>query len=69
MARLHDAYFGFLTFFCWLAWRECSLGIKMLWFVLITVEGNIIKSLCVLLQLFGLPPDEHASAWFRQKAA
>jgi hypothetical protein len=60
---------GFLTFFCWLAWRECSLGIKVLWFVLIMVGGNIIMSLYVPLQLFGLPPDEHASALFRQTAA
>jgi hypothetical protein len=56
-------------FFCWLAWKERSLGIEVLWLVLVKVGGNIIKSLCVLLQLFGLPPDEHASALFRQKAA
>jgi hypothetical protein len=29
MATLYDAYFGFLTFFCWLAWRERSLGTKV----------------------------------------
>jgi len=40
-----------------------------LWFVLIMVGGNIIMSLCVLPQLFGLLPDEPASALFRQKAA
>ncbi len=69
MATLYDAYFGFLTFFCWLAWRERSLGIKIFWFVLIMAGGNIIMSLYVLLQLFGLRPDEPASALFRQKAA
>jgi sensor histidine kinase regulating citrate/malate metabolism len=40
-----------------------------LWFVLIMVGGNIIMSLYVPLQLFGLRPDEHASALFRQTAA
>jgi len=69
MATLYDAYFGFLTFFCWLAWRERSLRIKIFWFVLIMAGGNIIMSLYVLLQLFGLRPDEPASALFRQKAA
>jgi hypothetical protein len=69
MATLYDAYFGFITFFCWLAWRERSLGIKLLWFVLIMAGGNIAMSLYVLLQLFGLRADESASALFRQKTA
>jgi hypothetical protein len=69
MATLYDAYFGFLTFFCWLAWRERSLGLKILWFVLIMAGGNIAMSLYVLLQLFGLKPEESVSALFRQKAA
>jgi hypothetical protein len=69
MATLYDAYFGFIAFFCWLAWRERSLGIKLLWFVLIMAAGNIAMSLYVLLQLFGLRADESASALFRQKAA
>ena len=64
-----DAYFGFITFFCWLAWRERSLGIKIVWFVLIMALGNIAMSLYVLIQLFGLRADEPASALFRQKAA
>jgi Protein of unknown function (DUF1475) len=69
MATLYDAYFGFLTFFCWLAWRERSLGLKILWFVLIMAGGNMAMSLYVLLQLFGLKPDESVSALFRQKTA
>ncbi len=69
MATLYDAYFGFLTFFCWLAWREGSLGVKMVWFVLIMAGGNIAMSLYVLNQLFQLKPDEGVSALFRQKAA
>jgi hypothetical protein len=69
MATLYDAYFGFITFFCWLAWRERSLGIKIVWFVLIMALGNIAMSLYVLIQLFGLRAEESASALFRQKAA
>ena len=69
MATLYDAYFGFITFFCWLAWRERSRGIKIVWLVLIMALGNIAMSLYVLIQLFGLRAEESASALFRQKAA
>ena len=69
MATLYDAYCGFLTFFCWVAWRERSLGIKLSWFVLIMALGNIAMSLYVLIQLFGLQSEESASALFQQKAA
>jgi hypothetical protein len=69
MATLYDAYFGFVTFFCWLAWRERSLAVKILWFIFIMAAGNIAMSLYVLLQLFGLKPDDPVSALFRQKTA
>jgi len=68
-ATLYDAYFGFVTFFCWVAWRERSLGAKVVWFVLIMLLGNIAMSLYVLLQLFALHADEPVGTLFRQKAA
>jgi hypothetical protein len=48
---------------------SASLGAKILWFVLIMAGGNITMYLYVLLQLFGLRPDQPASALFGQKAA
>ena len=69
MATLYNAYCGFITFFCWVAWRERSFGIKILWFVLIMALGNIAMSLYVLIQLFGLKREESASALFQQKTA
>lgn len=68
-ATLYDAYFGFVTFFCWVAWQERSLGIKILWFVLIMTLGNIAMSSYMLLQLFDLKPEEPVAELFRQKAA
>jgi hypothetical protein len=68
-ATLYDAYFGFITFFCWLAWRERSLAYKIIWFVLIMLLGNIAMSLYVLIQLFAFKPEESLSALFRPKAA
>ena len=69
MATLYDAYFGFLTFFCWLAWRERSLARKVVWFVLIMTLGNIAMSAYVLWQLFGLKKEQGVDALFQQKAA
>lgn len=69
MATLYDAYFGFITFFCWLAWRERSLALKIVWFILIMALGNIAMSAYVLLQLFALRKEEGAAALFQQKAA
>jgi len=68
-ATLYDAYFGFITFFCWVAWREKALGLKVLWFVLIMALGNIAMSLYVLLQLFALRPEELVGALFQKKPA
>jgi hypothetical protein len=68
-ATLYDAYFGFITFFCWVAWRERSLALKIVWFLFIMLLGNIAMSFYVLLQLFALKSQDSVSALFRQKAA
>lgn len=68
-ATLYDAYFGFITFFCWVAWRERSLAAKTAWFILIMLLGNMAMSLYVLIQLFTMKPDDSGSALFRQKVA
>ena len=69
MATLYDAYFGFITFYCWLAWRERSLALKIIWFALIMTLGNIAMSAYVLIQLFTLKKEQGVSALFQQKAA
>jgi hypothetical protein len=61
-ATLFDAYFGFITFFVWVCFKERALWSKILWFVLIMSLGNIAMSGYVLLQLFQLRKDEPASA-------
>jgi len=53
---LADAYFGFLTFFVWVAYKETSTVARVGWFVAIMVLGNIAMSTYVLLQLFRVPP-------------
>ena len=58
MATLWDAYFGFITFFVWVCYKEVSVGARLLWFVLIIALGNIAMSAYVLVELFRLKPGE-----------
>ncbi len=51
LATLFDAYFGFLTFYVWVAYKEPGMFRKTLWFVLIMASGNIAMSLYMLIQL------------------
>jgi hypothetical protein len=62
VATLYDAYFGFLTFFVWVAYKERTLAPRLIWLVLIACLGNIAMSLYVLIQLFRLKPDQAAEA-------
>ncbi|MDE0866865.1 MAG: DUF1475 family protein [Rubripirellula sp.] len=51
VATLMDAYFGFLTFFVWVAYKEQSWVIRGTWFVAIMLLGNFVMSGYVLWQL------------------
>ena len=62
MATLYDAYFGFLTFYVWVLYKERTAWARVLWLVLIMGLGNIAMSLYVLTQLFRLKPHEPAEA-------
>src|SRR5205809_4987398 len=57
MATLYDAYFGFITFYVWVAYKEQSWAARVLWFVLIMSLGSIAMSVYVLTQLFRLKQD------------
>jgi len=54
-ATLLDAYFGFLTFFVWVVYKEASIVRSILWFVLIMLLGNIAMAIYALLQLGKVP--------------
>jgi hypothetical protein len=66
VATLYDAYFGFITFWVWVAYREKTLWSRLLWLVLILGLGNIAMSLYVLIQLFRLKPDQPVEALLRR---
>ena len=62
VATLYDAYFGFLTFYVWVAYKEPKMWSRIVWFLLIMGLGNIAMSLYVLIQLQRLRQEEPAEA-------
>lgn len=62
IATLIDAYYGFLTFYVWVFYKERRAGSRAGWFVAIMLLGNMAMSAYVLLQLARLRDDEPASA-------
>ena len=62
VATRWDAYFGFITFWVWVAYKESTVWSRALWLVLILALGNIAMSFYVLLQLFRLKPDQPVEA-------
>ena len=54
-ATLADAYFGFLTFYAWVFYKEVRAASRICWFVAIMLLGNIAMAAYVLLQLVKWP--------------
>ena len=54
-ATLADAYFGFLTFFVWVAYKERAWFALIVWLVAILLFGNIAMAVYCLIQLFRVP--------------
>ncbi len=55
IATLFDTYFAFLTFYCWLAYKETSNVARVAWLIAILLLGNISMAVYMLIQLFRLP--------------
>ena len=58
IATLFDAYFGFVTFYVWLAYKERRWAPRIGWLIAILLLGNMAMSAYVLLQLRRLPKEE-----------
>jgi len=57
IATLCDAYFGFVTFYVWLAWKERRWLPRVAWLIAILLLGNMAMATYVLLQLRRLPKE------------
>lgn len=55
VATLVDAYWAFLTFYVWVAWKEQSLLARVLWLPAILALGNLAMAAYMLRELFRIP--------------
>lgn len=60
VATLFDTYWGFLTFYCWLFYRETAFLRRILWLIAILLLGNIAMAIYMLILLFRLPANAKA---------
>ncbi len=51
VATLFDAYLAFVAFWIWVAWKEGSLGARILWLLSILLWGNPAIALYMLLEI------------------
>jgi hypothetical protein len=57
IATLFDAYWGFLTFFVWVCYKQTSWLARAAWLVAILLLGNIAMAAYCLGELFRAPRD------------
>lgn len=62
IATLFDTYFAFLTFYCWVAYKETTAIARVGWLLAILILGNIAMAVYMLIQLFKLPADAKIEA-------
>jgi hypothetical protein len=61
IATLIDAYYGFVTFYVWVFYKELRALPRIGWFAAIMLLGNMAMAAYVLLQLARLKPGEPAA--------
>ncbi|HLP24429.1 MAG TPA: DUF1475 family protein [Acidobacteriota bacterium] len=66
IATLFDAYWAFITFFVWLAWKEGTLTARVLWFVSVVLLGNLAMAAYMLRELFTVSASESPRAALTQ---
>ena len=67
IATLFDAYWAFIAFFVWVAWKEQSFAARVLWFVAIIALGNVAMGAYMLRELFRLPASGPLDAVFTRR--
>ncbi len=70
LATMFDAYFGFLAFFLYVAWREATVAARLGWFVALMLLGNFAIAAYLLLALRAAPDEtDLGKVFFARKAA
>ena len=55
IATLFDTYWAFLTFYCWVAYKERSWLARIGWLLAILLLGNVAMAVYMLILLFRAP--------------
>ena len=70
LATMFDAYFGFLAFWLYVAWRERTVGARLGWFVALMLLGNFAIAGYALLCLFAAKGEtDLGKVFFTRKVA
>jgi hypothetical protein len=69
IAALFDAYWGFLTFYIWVAWKEVTLPARSLWFIAVMLLGNLAMSAYVMRELFTIKKSSELDLVFTRRNA
>ncbi len=67
IATLVDAYWAFIAFYVWVAWKEQSFPARGLWFIAIILLGNMAMALYMLVQLSAVPAGGPLDAVFTRR--
>jgi hypothetical protein len=68
-ATLADAYCGFVTFFCWVAYKERSWWARLAWLVAILALGNFAMAAYALKELWRWRDGEPAATLLLRRPA
>lgn len=68
IATLFDTYWAFLTFYCWVAYKERSWAAKIAWLIAILLLGNIAMAVYLLIQLSRVPSNARIEDILLRKA-
>lgn len=67
VATLLDAYWAFITFYVWVAWKEQSALARILWLPAILALGNFAMAAYMLAQLFQVSANSPLAPVFTQR--
>lgn len=68
IATLFDTYWAFLTFYCWVAYKERSWTGRIGWLLGILLLGNIAMAVYMLILLFRVPSNARMEDILLRKA-
>lgn len=67
IATLFDAYWGFITFYVWAAWKERRGLARAVWLLAVLVLGNFAMAAYFLRELFAIRTTEEIGLVFTRR--